>query len=129
MNFSEIHRDTRQVKLRHWCQLHRWRICHWYLRHLSKFSTGTGGEFATRWQKMGTISAYLHIKVNLKEKIYLYVYSAAQRCLNKIIKTFLIEDFRHKCQWHRWCTLSCEYVSPTEVGTRYFFHSSLSTVR
>jgi hypothetical protein len=56
----------------------------------SKFSSGTGGEFATRWQKMGTISAYLNIKVNLKEKIYLYVYSAAQRCLNKIIKTFLI---------------------------------------
>jgi hypothetical protein len=76
----------------------------------SKFSTGTGGEFATTWQKMGTISAYLHIKVNLKEKIYLYVYSAAQRCSNQIIKTFLIEDFsiRNQCQRHQWC----EYVSP-----------------
>jgi hypothetical protein len=79
----------------------------------SKYSSGTGGEFATRWQKMGTISAFLHIKVNLKEKIYLYVYSAAQRCSNKIIKTFLIEDFsiRQQCQRHQRCTLSCEYVS------------------
>jgi hypothetical protein len=34
--------------------------------------------------------------VNLKEKfIYLYVYYTTQRCPNKIIKSFLIEDFLH----------------------------------
>jgi hypothetical protein len=44
---------------------------------------------------MGTISDCLHFKVNLKEKIYLYVNSTAQRCPNKIIKTFLKEDFFH----------------------------------
>jgi hypothetical protein len=33
--------------------------------------------------------------VNLKEKMYLYANSTIQRCSNKIIKTFLIEDFVH----------------------------------
>jgi hypothetical protein len=29
------------------------------------------------------------------------------------MKTFLIKDFFicHRCQRHRWCTLSCEYLS------------------
>jgi hypothetical protein len=40
-----------------------------------------------------TISDCLHLKVNLKNKIYLYVNSTTQRCSNKIFKTFLIEDF------------------------------------
>ncbi len=31
--------------------------------------------------------------MNLKAKIYLYVNSPIQRCPNKIIKIFLIEDF------------------------------------
>ncbi len=30
-----------------------------------------------------------------KQNKYLYVNSATQRCPNKIIKTFLIEDFYH----------------------------------
>jgi hypothetical protein len=42
---------------------------------------------------MGTVSDCLQLKVNLKKKIYLYVYSATQRCLNKIFKTFQIGDF------------------------------------
>ncbi len=42
------------------------------------------------------MSGCLHVKVNLKAKIYLlYVNSSTQRCPNKIIKTFLIEDFYH----------------------------------
>jgi hypothetical protein len=42
---------------------------------------------------MVKISDCLHLKVNLTEKIYLYVNSTTQRCPNKIIKTFLVEDF------------------------------------
>jgi hypothetical protein len=34
-------------------------------------------------------------KVNFKAKMYIYVNSAIQRCPNKIIKIFLIEDFFH----------------------------------
>jgi hypothetical protein len=41
----------------------------------------------------GTILDCLHLKVNLKEKNCPYVNSTTQRCSNKIIKTFLIEDF------------------------------------
>jgi hypothetical protein len=42
-----------------------------------------------------TISGCRHLKVNLKAKIYVYVNSSIQRCPNKIIKIFLIEDFFH----------------------------------
>jgi hypothetical protein len=44
---------------------------------------------------MGTISGCRHLKVYLKAKIYVYVNSSSQRCPNKIIKTFLVEDFFH----------------------------------
>ncbi len=65
-----------------------------------------------RWQTMGTISGCRYLKVNLKAKIYIYVNSTIQRCPNKIIKKFLIEDFFicHRCQQNRWSTLSCRYL-------------------
>ncbi len=52
-------------------------------------------------------------KVNLKEKNYLYVNSTLQRCPNKIVKAFLIEDFLYlpPVLLHWWWTLiSCEYL-------------------
>jgi hypothetical protein len=42
---------------------------------------------------MATISGCRHLKVNLKAKIYIYVYSTTQRCPNKIIKIFLLAGF------------------------------------
>jgi hypothetical protein len=45
------------------------------------------------WQNMETISGCRLVKVNLKAKIYMCVNSTTQRCPNKIIKIFLIEDF------------------------------------
>ena len=59
----------------HWCQQYRRQIC--------------------RWQTMLLISGCRYLKVNLKAKIYIYVNSTIQRCPNKIIKIFLIEDFFH----------------------------------
>ncbi len=44
---------------------------------------------------MGAISGCRYPKVNLKAKIYIYVNSTTQRCPNKIIKIFLLEDFFH----------------------------------
>jgi hypothetical protein len=44
---------------------------------------------------MATISGCRHLKVNLKAKIYIYINSTTQRCQNKIIKIFLLEDFFH----------------------------------
>jgi hypothetical protein len=87
----------------------------------SKFATDaasvvTGVNYTSgkrhQWQLMGTISDCLHLKVNMKKKVYLYVNSTIQRCTNKIFKTFLIGDFSicHQCQRHRWCTLSCKYL-------------------
>jgi hypothetical protein len=48
-----------------------------------------------QWQITWTVSDCLHLKVNVMEKFYLYVYSTTHRCPNKIIKTFLIEEFCH----------------------------------
>jgi hypothetical protein len=64
-----------------------------------KFATSvkdTGGKLSpvsTTSTLNGTISDCLHLKVNFKEKIYLNDNSIIQRCSNKIIKTFLVEDF------------------------------------
>jgi hypothetical protein len=44
---------------------------------------------------MATISGCRNLKVNLKAKILIYVYSTTQRCPNKIIKIFLLEGFFH----------------------------------
>ncbi len=71
-----------------------------------KFATGindTGGKvghqflkcFWHRWKNMATISGCRLLKVSLKAKIYICVNSTTQRCSNKIIKIFLIEDFFH----------------------------------
>jgi hypothetical protein len=82
-----------------------------------KFAIGvndTGGKFATSVndsggklppvsttpaanlrQIMSTISGCRHLKVNFKAKIYIYVNSTTQRCPNKIMKIFLIEDSFH----------------------------------
>ncbi len=64
------------------------------------------------WQAMETISDSWQLKVNLKEKIYLYANSTTQRCPKEIMRTFLIEDFSicHQCQRHQWSTLRCEYL-------------------
>jgi hypothetical protein len=42
---------------------------------------------------MGTISGCRNLKVNLKAEVEIYVNSTTQRCSNKIIKIFLLEDF------------------------------------
>ncbi len=73
--------STTPVANCHQYQRHRRQICHRCQRH--------------RWQTMGTISGCRYLKVNLNEKIYIYVKSTIQRCPNKIIKNFLIEDFFH----------------------------------
>ena len=44
---------------------------------------------------MGLISGCRYLKVNLKAKMYICVNSTIQRCPNKIINIFLIEDFSH----------------------------------
>ncbi len=58
-----------------------WQICHRCKRH--------------RWQRMGTISDFWQLKMNLKEKIYLYTNSATQKCQKEIKKIFQNEDVFH----------------------------------
>ncbi len=60
----------------HWYHWRHWH--HWQIFHRCQ-------------QIIGTIADCLHLKVNLKEKISLFVNTFTQRCPNKIIKTFLID--------------------------------------
>ncbi len=73
--------STTPVANCHRYQRHRRQICHRCCWH--------------RWQTMVLISGCRYLKVNLKAKIYIHVNSSIQRCPNKIIKNFLIEDFFH----------------------------------
>ncbi len=66
--------------------------CHRYQRHRRQICHRCHWH---RWQIMGTISGCRNLKVNLKAKIYIYVSSTTQRWPNKIIKSFLIDDFYH----------------------------------
>jgi hypothetical protein len=54
----------------------------------------TRGKF-TLLANYGNNSRLLTPLSELEEKIYLYVNSTTQRCSNKIIETFWIEDFFH----------------------------------
>ncbi len=114
LNFFENSWRYSQVKVHHRCQQHRWQICHrcqWHRWQIAaginnigcKFATSinnTGGKFCHQfplccwhlWQIMGAISGCRHLKVNLKAKIYIFVYSTTQRVPNKII---MLEDFFH----------------------------------
>ncbi len=60
--------STTPVAICHRYQRRRRQICHRCQWH--------------RWQIMGTISGCWDLKVNLKAKMYLYVNSTSQRCLN-----------------------------------------------
>ncbi len=84
--------------------------CHGYQQHQLQIC------HRCRWhwgQIKGTISGCRHLKVNLKAKVYIYVNSTTQRCKNKLLKFFCLKIFSicHRCQRHRWCTLSREYLS------------------
>jgi hypothetical protein len=65
----------------------------------SKFATGVndaGGKLPpVSTTPAASMSGCRHLKVSLKAKIYIYVNITSQRCQNKIIKIFLIEDFFH----------------------------------
>jgi hypothetical protein len=59
--------------------------CHRYQRHRRQICHRCNWH---RWQIMGTISGCRHLKVNLKAKIFIYVFSTTQRWPNKIFKNF-----------------------------------------
>ncbi len=67
------------------------------------------------WQIMETISDCRHFQVNLKAKIYIYMLILLPKGVQrKLFKFFWLKIFSichcHQCQWHQWCTLSCEYL-------------------
>ncbi len=109
--FKSLQRYT-QVKLHHrynWCCWYQWQICHQCQRYQRQICRRFQRH---RWQIMGTKPGCRHLKVNVKAKAYIYVNSTFQRCPNKIINIFLIEDLFHLplMSTTLGCTLSCEYL-------------------
>jgi hypothetical protein len=105
-NFFENSRRYSQLKVDHLYQQHRWQTCHRYQRHLRQILPPVSVVLLIsvanlprcrrhRWQTMRLISGWGYFKVNWKANNYIYVNSTIQRCPNKIIKIFLIEDFFH----------------------------------
>ncbi len=120
-NFFENSRRYLQVKVHHHYQRHRWQNCRRYQWHRRQILPPVLLVLLIpvaichrcqrhQWQNMVTISGCRLLKVNLKAKIYIFVNSTTQRCPNKIIKNFCLKIFSicHRCQRHRWCTLSRE---------------------
>ncbi len=121
-NFFENSRRYSQVKVHHWYQWHRRQIfpsvlpqicrCQWSWWQIAIGVNDTGSK-RHWWQTMRTIIKLCwQLKMNLKNKNYLYANSTTQRCPKEKKEIFLIEDFFHlsRCQRHWWCTLSCEYL-------------------
>ncbi len=124
-------RHRRQICNRY--QRHRQQICHRYQRHrqilppvplvlltpvanLPPVSTIPAAN-CHRYQRhrrhiMRTISGCRYLKVNLKAKIYIYVTLLLKGAQTKLLKFFSLKIFFicHRCRWHRWCTLSREYL-------------------
>ncbi len=92
-----------------------------------KFATGvndTGGKFAAgfndancrrfrhRWQIMGTISGCRHLRVNLRQKFIHMLTLLPKGAQTKLLKFFCLKIFSIclRSRWHRWCTLSREYL-------------------
>jgi hypothetical protein len=71
------------------------------MENLPLVSTTPAANFGTSFASVvdtfcpGVYDTGCKLKVNLKAKIYLKVDSTSQRCLNNIIKTFMIEDLFH----------------------------------
>ncbi len=74
-----------QVKVHHCTGINKTggKFCHqycWYCWYRWQFATGINDNQRHWWQVMGTLSDCWYLKVNFKEKSYLYVNSTTQRC-------------------------------------------------
>ncbi len=128
MNFFENSRRYSQLKVDHRYQRHRWQSCHRYQRNrrqilpplllvwlmpvaCQRYRRQICCRCQRRWwqicrlcqrrwwQTMGVISGCRYLKVNLRSKMYICVTSTIQKCPNKIIKNFWIEDFFFGQPW------------------------------
>ncbi len=106
-------------QLCHRCQRYRRQICHRCQRCHWQIATGinnTGGKFATgvndtggkQWEQL---SNCWQLKMNLKNK-FIYMLTLLPKGVQKKKKKFCLKIFSicHRCQRHRLCTLSCEYL-------------------
>ncbi len=83
--------------------------CHRYQRHRRQICHRCHWH---RWQIIATISGCRHLKVNLKAKLFYMFPLLPKGDQIKLLKFFWLKIFFicHRCRWHRWQTLSCEYL-------------------
>ncbi len=119
-NFFENSRRYSQVKVHHQCQRHRWPICYRCQRRRWQVATGindTGGKFAAgvvdtggKWWEQ--YQAADTLKWIWRQKFIYMVTLLPKGAQTKLLKFFCLKIFSicHRCRWHRWCTLSREYL-------------------
>ncbi len=92
-------------------KVHHHQICHRYQ--------------GNQWQIMGTISDCLHLKVNLKIKVFIYMLTVPTGVQSKYLKLFWLEIFSicHQCQRHRW--YSTPWVANISTNFRKKFETAL----
>ncbi len=139
-NFFENSRRYSRVKVHHRYQRHRWQVfppfslvlvipaanlplvstipaanlppvstmpvanCYWY--------NDTGGKFATGGKKWQQYQAADTLKWTWRQKCIYMLTLLPKGVQTKLLKFFCLKVFSicHRCRWHRWQTLSCEYL-------------------
>ncbi len=99
-NFFENSRRYSQVKVHHRCQRHRWQILSLVLLVLLTPVANNGNNI-----RLQTPESELEGK-----NIYMF-HLLPKGDQTKLLKFFWLKIFSicHRCRWHRWQTLSCEY--------------------
>jgi hypothetical protein len=88
-NCFENSRRYSWLKVHHWCQRHRWQM-------EKIFKQKNFNNFV--WAPLGS-------RVNIY-CIYIFAFKFTLRRLQPDIVLIIC----HRCRWHRWCTLTCEYL-------------------
>ncbi len=139
-NFFKNSQKYSQVKVYHRYQWHQSQICHWCQRPVSMIPVQICHLYQRhRWQIFPPVSLVLLIPVAnlppvsttpvannennyrtadnskwIRRKNFIYMLTLLPKDVQKKLwKFFWLKIFSicHRCQRHRWCTLSCEYIS------------------
>ncbi len=91
------------------CQRRRWQIANGINDTGGKFATGaidTGGKYWEQYQAADTL------KWTWRQKFIYKLTLLPKGAQTKLLKFFCLKIFSicHRCRWHRWCTLSLEYL-------------------
>ncbi len=128
--FFRKSRRYSRVKVHHRYQRHRWQICHRYQRHrwwiflpfslvllrpaanlptVSTIPAANLPPVSMIWQQYQAADT---LKWTWRQKFIYMLTLLPKGVQKKLLKFFCLKVFPicHRCHWHRWQTLSCEYL-------------------